>query len=111
MLVIVITIEKLIANRKFNVDTGSVLVCGITGNNKIIVKSNIVEASTRAGVGDVKELLIEALLGRIKDANNTANNTDTNKIIATRGPKREICILPVLIVVISASRFIINRGI
>lgn len=76
-----------------------------------MVENKIIKVSTRAKVNNVKELLIGALLGEVEDANNTANNANTNKVIAVKGPKREICILPVLIVVIDTSKFIVNRGI
>ena len=87
------------------------LICKIAGNNKAVIENKIVETSTRAGVGDIEKLFIEVLLSEMKNTNNIVNNADTNKIIAVGSPKREIYILPILIVVIDTSKFIINTDI
>ena len=111
MLVVVIAASRLIADGGFNTSAGLVPICGIGGNTKVVVKGKEVEASAKTGVGDAEKVLNGVLpdCGSVKDADDIANGAGTNKVVATRRSKREVCILPMLVVVISASGFIVNR--
>lgn len=66
------------------------LICKIAGNNKIVVEGKIVETSIGARVGDVEEILIEALLCRVESANHAGNTIVSNKVIAAGGSKKEV---------------------
>lgn len=57
-----------------------------------------------ASINDTKEILTEALLYRIKNANDDINNSDINKVIAARSPKEEVGIWPVIIIVIASRK-------
>lgn len=88
----VIASKKLIVNKRFNADASLLPVCGIDSNTKGILESIIVEISAGAGVDDSKEVLSGALPNRVGDTNNVANGVVTNKVVVTRGPKREVYI-------------------
>ena len=49
-----------------------------------------------------------ALPGGVGDADDAANGAGTNKVVAAGGSKGEVCISPVLVVVIGASGFIVD---
>lgn len=60
-------------------------------------------------VRDIKKVLIKALFGKLEDAHDTANGSGINKVVIIGDPKREISILLMLIVVIDASKYIVDR--
>ena len=45
---------------------------------------------------------------RVKNTDDAANNISTDKVVAVGGSKRKVCILPILVVVIGTSGFIVN---
>lgn len=110
VLVVVIAAGRLIADRRLNIGAGLMLICGVGGNTRIVVENKIVEASVGAGVDNTKKVLTGVLFNcnGVGDANNPANDTGTNKVVTAGGSKKEVYILLVLVVVIGASRFIIN---
>lgn len=75
-LIVVITVRRLIADKKFIAGTGFVPGCKISGNTKPVVESKIREASTRARISNVKKLLTGALLNSIGDADDDKNNSN-----------------------------------
>lgn len=107
----VIVTSKLIANKRFNTSMGLILVCKVDSNIKVIVEGKIIKISAKTGVDDAKKVLIRALpdFNGMKDVDDTANNANTNKIVITGGSKEEVCILPILIVIIDTSGFIVHR--
>ena len=73
MLVIVIATSRLIADRRFNIEIDLMPVCYIGGNTRIVIESGALPDS-----------------GGMRDANNATNSVSTDKVVATRGPKKEV---------------------
>lgn len=111
MLVVVIATGKLIANGRFNTGVDLVPVCRVDSNTRIVVESEIVKASAGTKVGDNKKVLIRALpdCDRVENAHDAANSAGIDKVVTAGSSKGEVCILPVLVVVIGASGFIADR--
>lgn len=107
----IIVTDRLILDRRFNIDVGLIPICVIDGDTKVIVEGKIVKISTKAENSNTKKVLIGASLNHneMRDTDNAINNTGIDKIIIVEGSKKEVCILSMLIIVISASGFIVNR--
>lgn len=100
---------RLIANRRFYIGANLMLVYRISSNIRVVVKGKIIEASTRTKIGDAEEILMKVLPSRVRNANDTANGAGSNKMVSVGGPKKKVCILRILLVIIDSSRYIINR--
>lgn len=101
----VIAADGLITNRGFNTNAGFMPIYKVSGNTKVVIKSQIVETLTETGVGNAEKVLIGALPGsiRVRDTNNIANSTDTDKVVAG-GTKGEISIWLMLTVIVADGR-------
>lgn len=66
---------------------------------RVVVKSKIMETLSEIEVNDAKKILIGALPdhNKVRNADDTTNNASTDKVIAVRGSKKEVCILLILI--------------
>ena len=62
-------------------DEGPVPVGGAGGSTKVVVKGNVVEASTEAGVGDAEAVLTGALPSGLGDADDDANGADMKGVV------------------------------
>lgn len=78
-----------------------VSVDGVDTDIKEVVESRILAALTGARVGDAEEVLTEALLSGVGDADDDTNSTGTNKVTAAGGPKGKFGVLPMLVVVVA----------
>lgn len=95
-------------NIRFNVSASLLFVCRVDSNTMGFIEGMIVKVSTRAKVNNSEEILSRALLDKIGDTDDITNVTITDKIVATGGPKGEVGIWPVLIIIIIYEKSIKN---
>ena len=75
----------MIIDKKFTADIGLMLICKISGNKKGVVKGKIMEVLVGATFGNFEEISTWILSNRIKNTDNTVNNTFIDKINTARG--------------------------
>ena len=76
-------------------------VGGVDGGAKAVVEGKIVEALTEAGVGDAEEVLTGASPSGVGDTDDDANGADIDEVAAAGGPKGEVGVWSVLVVIIT----------
>ncbi len=59
----------------YTAGVGPMPVCGVSGGIKVKVEGKIVEATTKAGVGDTEKVLTEASSDEVGDADDNANDS------------------------------------
>ena len=85
-------------------------VGGVGGGTKAVVEGKIVEALTEAGVDDAEEVLTGALPSGVGDTDDDANGADIDEVAAAGGPKGEVSVWPVLVVVIAGGGSAADAG-
>ena len=85
-------------------------VGGVGGGTKAVVEGKIVEALTEAGVDDAEEVLTGALPSGVGDTDDDANGGDIDEVAAAGGPKGEVGVWPVLVVVIAGGGSAADAG-
>lgn len=91
-LIIVIAIDKLIANRGLNIDVNFIIVCKVNGNIKVEVKSKIMKTSIKDEVYNINKILIGIFFSEIEDVVDNINSAITDKLNTTKVYKREVYI-------------------
>lgn len=83
MLIVVIAIGRLIADSRFNIGMGLMLIYKVGSNTRVVIKDKIVEILIEAKIDNGEKILIEASFncGKVKNADDITNTANIDKMI------------------------------